>query len=117
MLDSGARLAFGSDFPVERVNPFLGIYAAVTRQDSEGNPPGGWYPEQRLTVYEAVAAFTSGAAYAQFQEDQLGMIKAGMKADFTVIDRDIFLVDPVEILDTVTLMTIVGGEIVYDALD
>ena len=113
LLDAGARLAFGSDFPVEQVNPFLGIYAAVTRQDLEGSPEGGWYPEQKLTVEEAVRGFTAWAAYAQFQEDKIGMIKPGMCADFTIIDRDIFKVSPREIADAEVLMTIVGGEIVY----
>ena len=113
LLDAGARLAFGSDFPVEQVNPFLGIYSAVTRQDLEGKPEGGWYPEQKLTVEEAVRGFTVWAAYAQFQEDEIGMIRAGMYADFTVIDRDIFQVSPREIAEAEVLMTIVGGEIVY----
>jgi len=113
LLDAGARLAFGSDFPVEQVNPFLGIYAAVARQDLKGSPEGGWYPEQKLTVEEAVRGFTVWAAYAQFQEDKIGMIKPGMCADFTIIDRDIYQISPREIADAEVLMTIVGGEIVY----
>ena len=114
ILDSGAIMAFGSDFPVEEVNPFLGIYSAVTRQDLKGEPEGGWYPQQRISVEEAVMGFTAGAAYAQFQEDMLGMIKPDYKADFTIIDRDIFNIDPYDIKDTIVLMTIVGGKIVYE---
>lgn len=113
LLDVGAKLAFGSDFPVEEPNPFLGIYAAVTRQDLEGYPPGGWFPHQRLTVMEAVRGFTIDAAYAQFQENELGLIRPGMLADFTVIDRDIFMIPALEIPQTEVLMTIVGGKVVY----
>lgn len=114
MLSTGAVLAFGSDFPVEEVNPLLGIYSAVTRKDLSGNPADGWYPGQCLTIEEAVSAFTAGAAYAQFQENEIGMIKAGMRADFTVLDRDIFQIHPSEIPETRVSKTIVGGKIVYD---
>lgn len=113
LLETGAVLAFGSDFPVEEVNPLLGIYSAVTRLDLNGYPEGGWYPEQCLTVEEAVYAFTAGAAYAQFQEDEIGKIKSGFRADFTVLDRDIFKIDPSEIPETQVLKTIVGGKTVF----
>jgi len=113
MLETGAVLAFGSDFPVEEVNPLLGIYSAVTRKDLAGNPEGGWYPEQCLTVEEAVYAFTAGAAFAQFQEDEIGKIKSGFRADFTVLDRDIFKIDPSEIPETRVLKTIAGGKTVF----
>jgi predicted amidohydrolase YtcJ len=113
LLNTKAKLAFGSDFPVEEVNPFLGIYAAVTRQDISGNPEGGWYPEQCLTVKEAVEAFTKVASYAQFQENQKAMIKSGFWADFTIIDRDIFKIPPQGIKDIKVVMTIVGGKVVY----
>lgn len=116
LLDNGAKIAFGSDFPVEEVNPFLGIYAAVTRKDIEGNPAQGWYPEQCLTINETVEAFTVGAAYAQFQEDEIGKLKTGMKADIVVIDRNIFNCDYSEIPKTKILMTIVNGRIVYKNL-
>lgn len=115
LMNAGVKTAFGSDFPVEEVNPFLGIQAAVTRCDIRGQPEGGWYPEQRLTVYEAVRGFTAGAAYAQFQENLVGKIKPGMRADFTIIDRDIFEIPPAEIHQTQALMTIVNGKIVYQA--
>ena len=112
--DSGAEIAFGSDFPVEQVNPFLGIYAAVTRMDLDGNPAGGWYPEQCLTIEEAVDAFTKGAAFAQFQENTVGRLKTGMKSDIIVIDRDIFNCEYSEIPETKVLMTIVDGKVVYE---
>ena len=117
VLNAGAKLAFGSDFPVEETNPFLGIYAAVTRCNLAGEPLGGWYAEQCLTVEEAVRGFTSGAAYAQFMEGEIGMIKEGMRADFTVIDRDIFTIPKEQIAETKVLMTIVGGKTVFKAND
>ena len=83
----GVPLAFGSDFPVEEVCPLLGIYAAVTRQDAKGNPPGGWYPAQRMTLDEAIAAFTRGAAYAEFAEATRGMIAVGHARRSHVFDR------------------------------
>ena len=83
-------LAFGSDFPVESVNPFWGLYAVITRQDAQGSPPGGWHPEQRLSLEEALRGFTAGAAYAAFAEDRLGIIRTGMQADLTLVDRDLF---------------------------
>ncbi len=85
ILDTGAILAAGSDFPVESENPFLGIYAAVTRQDAEGKPPGGWRPEERMTPQEALRAFTLGAAYASFDEGTLGSVSAGKKADLVIL--------------------------------
>jgi hypothetical protein len=90
MLASGVPLAFGSDFPVEHPNPFAGLAVAVSRQDAEGQPPGGWMPEQRLAFEQAFAAFTRGAAYAGFAEDKLGTLERGRYADFVFIDRDIF---------------------------
>jgi predicted amidohydrolase YtcJ len=90
MLANGAPLAFGSDFPVESPNPFPGLAAAISREDMRGEPPGGWMPEQRLTLEQALAAFTRGAAYAGFAEDRLGSLDKGHYADFIFIDRDIF---------------------------
>ena len=111
MLDHGIWLAFGSDFPVEDVSPLAGIYAAVTRQDAAGNPPGGWHAEQRLTLDEAIAAFTSGAAVAEFAEARRGMIAPGRDADLTVFDRA--LAPDRSLLETRVDATIVAGEIVY----
>ncbi len=115
LLDSGCRIPCGSDFPVEDPNPFRGIYAAVTRQDEKGRPEGGWYPDQKMTVEEAVRGFTLDAAYAQFADSLQGTIAEGKLADFTVIDRNIFKVEPREILHTKVIYTIIGGEIVYAA--
>lgn len=115
LLDSGAVIAAGSDFPVERPNPFLGLYAAVTRQDRDGNPPGGWYAEQALTRAEALHAFTMGAAYAALREDRLGSLEAGKWADFIIVDKDYFEIPASDIDDIRVLETWVGGERVYAA--
>ena len=115
LADSGARLALGSDFPVERVDPMLGIYAAVTRQDAAGRPEGGWRADQVLTRAETLEGFTVGAAYAAFQEDQLGSIAVGKRADFVVLDRDILSIPPADILEAEVQMTVVGGRVVYAA--
>jgi predicted amidohydrolase YtcJ len=113
LLESGARLAFGSDAPVETPNPFVGIHAAVTRRRADGSPgEAGWYPRQRLTVAEAVAGYTLGAAYAESWEHEVGSISPGKYADFIVLDRNIFQCEPMEIKDTNVLVTVVGGEIV-----
>ena len=113
-LDAGVPLAFGSDFPVEIVNPFYGIYAAITRQDEHGLPPGGWHPDQKMTLQETLRAFTAGSAYAQFAEATLGVLKVGMRADVTVVDRDLFKVTPLEILKTKVVMTVVDGKVVAE---
>jgi predicted amidohydrolase YtcJ len=110
---SGARLAGGSDFPVESENPLLGFYASVTRQDLEGNPPGGWRPQERLTRREALALFTSDAAYAAFEEDRRGRIAPGYEADLTVFPRDPMEASEKEIPGIPALMTIVGGKIAW----
>jgi predicted amidohydrolase YtcJ len=115
-LDAGCVIPCGSDFPVESPNPLLGIYAAVTRQDTDGFPEGGWYPEQRMTIQEAVKGFTIWAAYAAFQEDILGSIEVGKLADFTVLDRDILHIEPKEILTTEAVLTVVGGKIRFSRL-
>lgn len=85
---AGVQLALGSDFPVERVDPLLGLYAAMTRQDSAGEPSGGWLPDQRMSLNEALEGFTQGAAYAAGQEDELGTLEVGKRADFTVLSMD-----------------------------
>ena len=92
-----------------------GIYAAVTRRDHKGWPEGGWYSEHRMTIKEAVRGFTTWAAHAAFQEDILGSIEAGKLADFTVLSKDILEIEPVDILTTRALYTIVGGKIKYKA--
>jgi len=113
--DSGAHLPLSSDFPGETLNPFYGIYAAITRQDPQGNPPGGWHPEQKLTLEEALRGYTTEAAYAEFEETNKGSIAKGKLADLTVIAQDITKIPPPEILSIRVLKTIVGGKVVYDA--
>ncbi|MFZ5609363.1 MAG: amidohydrolase [Pseudomonadota bacterium] len=115
LLAAGARLAAGSDFPVEPANPFYGIHAAVTRRDRAGVPPEGWYKDEALTVAEALKAFTLDAAFAGFAEDRLGSLEPGKWADFILIDRDIFAIDPEDIWKTKVLETWVGGARVYQA--
>jgi predicted amidohydrolase YtcJ len=113
ILDSRGRLALGSDFPVEEVNPFFGIYAAVTRQDQAGTPAGGWYPSQRLTLAEAVRGFTSDAAYAAFEEQSRGTIEVGKLADFTIVEGDLYATPPADLYKTKVRYTVVGGEVVF----
>ncbi|MCS0631682.1 amidohydrolase [Telluria mixta] len=112
-LAQGSRIACGSDFPVEAPNPFFGIHAAVTRQDANGNPIAGWYPEQEMSLKEAFRCFTLDAAYAGHQEKTLGSLEAGKYADFIVIDRDLFKISPYDIHKTGVLETWVGGQQVY----
>jgi predicted amidohydrolase YtcJ len=113
MLDAGAVLANGSDFPVELSNPFHGLYAAVTRRDRAGEPGGGWYADQALTRAEALRSFTLDAAFAARQEDRLGSLEAGKWADFIVIDRDYFAIPESQIDDIRVLETWVGGSRVF----
>ena len=111
--DAGHKIPCGSDFPVESVNPLYGIYSAVTRQDHEGLPEGGWHPEQKMTIEEAIKGFTIWAAYGAWQEDVLGSIEVGKMADVTILDKDLLTIEPKEILETKVLATIVGGEVKY----
>jgi hypothetical protein len=113
--DSGAHLPLSSDFPGETLNPFYGIYAAITRQDPQRNPPGGWYPEQKLTLEEALRGYTVEGAYAEFEEVNKGSIENGKLADLTVLSQDITKIAPLEILSIRVLKTLVGGKVVYDA--
>jgi predicted amidohydrolase YtcJ len=113
VLKSGAKLAFGSDFPVESPNPFPGLAAAVSRQDMEGQPPGGWIPSERLTLPQALDAFTRGAAYAGFAEDRIGALEPGKWADFILVDRDPTKVDAQSLARTQVLETWVAGKQVW----
>ncbi|GMQ89591.1 MAG: amidohydrolase [Gammaproteobacteria bacterium] len=116
LLDAGARLALGSDFPVEQVNPMLGIYAAVTRQDARGWPEGGWYPQQALSREEAVRGFTLDAAYAGFMEKSVGSLEPGKRADFIVLDRDVMRVEAADIPSIKVLQTWLDGALVWERL-
>ncbi len=111
--DSGASLALGSDFPVERYEPLLGFYAAVTRQDLKGMPPTGWLPSERLRREQALHGFTLGAAYAAFSEQELGSLEEGKRADFIVLDRDIMQIPAAEILQARVMETWLNGSRVH----
>lgn len=115
VLDTGARVAFGSDFPVESPDPLLGLYAARTRQDAAGQPPGGWHPEQRVTGLEALAGFTTGAAYAAFAEARRGMLREGYDADLVVLPVDPVGDEPKALLGAKVKVTVVDGVDVYRA--
>jgi len=111
----GVALSGGSDCPIEPLNPWFGVHCAVHRQDLSGFPPGGWQPEQRLTVAEALQLYTAGAAYAAFEESFRGRLVPGMAADLAVLDRDPFTCDPAELKDTRSTLTMVGGVVGYEA--
>ena len=113
--DSGARLALGSDFPVESVDPRLGLYAAATRTDAAGQPPGGWHPEELLSNYEALRGFTLDAAYAGFAEDEVGSLAPGKRADFVVLADDPLAVEPARLRGLAVKATYVDGKAVYTA--
>lgn len=115
MQDAGVRLALGSDFPVESADPRLGLYAAVTRQDRDGQPPGGWLPEQRLTAAEALEGFTAGSAYATRSEDQVGRLAPGLRADFVVLAEDPLQVPAAQLDELTVLSTWVDGRAAYSA--
>lgn len=115
VLKTGAHVPISSDFPGETLNPFYGIYAAVTRQDPQGKPDGGWYPDQRMTVEEALRGYTVEAAYAEFEEKEKGSIEQGKLADLIVISNDPTKVAPAELLRTAVLKTFINGKLVYSA--
>jgi predicted amidohydrolase YtcJ len=113
MLNKGVTLAFGTDYPVEVVTPFRGLYAAVTRKSEDGTQE--YHPEQRLTMDQAIAAYTTGGAFAEFEEKEKGKLVPGMLADFVVLDRDVTAASPEKVLATKVLRTVVGGKTVYEA--
>lgn len=114
LLDSGAAVAFGSDCPVETFDVLQGLYAATTRRRADSGPPGGWYPEQRVRLVEALHAYTMRAAYAAGRDHELGSLQPGKLADITVLDRDVLASPPEALLEASVRTTIVGGRIVYD---
>ena len=112
-LDKGVTLAFGTDYPVEPVSPFRGLYAAVTRKSEDGKQE--YFPTQKITMDQAIAAYTTGSAFAEFQEKEKGKLVPGMLADFVVLDRDVTAASPEKVLAAKVLRTVVGGKTVYEA--
>ena len=107
-------LAFGTDWDVAPLNPMLTVYAAVTRATLDGKHPEGWFPEQKLSVAEAIEAYTMGSAYAEFQDTVKGSISVGKLADMVLVNEDILTIDPVKIRGAKVIRTIVGGKTVFD---
>jgi len=112
---AGATLAFGTDYDVEPINPFRGLYACVTRELPEGGPTGGWQPQEKISLDDCIRAYTTGSAYAQFEEGKKGDLKVGKYADFIILSQDLTKATPKEILNTEVLQTVVGGRTVYQA--
>jgi predicted amidohydrolase YtcJ len=112
-LESGAVLAFGSDWTVAPVNPLTGIYAAVTRQTLDGGDPGGWFPEQKISLEEAIKGYTLNAAFTEFSEYLKGSLEEGKLADVVILDQNLFEISPKKILDTRVIMTVLDGKIIY----
>jgi len=113
LLNAGAKIAFGTDYGVEPLDPMEGLYAAVTRKDRAGEPGDGWFPEQKLTMEEAIELYTLGSAYSEFMENRKGMIKDNFLADMVILDQDLMIIPPEEIMQTKVDYTIVGGKVVY----
>ena len=113
LLGSGAKLAFGTDVPVESPNPFAGLAAAMTREDAAGQPFGGWMPEERLSREQAWHAYTIGAAHAAFADDRIGSLEPGKRADFLIVDHDIMLATPAQIRGLQVLQTWIAGKPVF----
>jgi len=111
---SGARLAFGTDYPVEVVSPFRGLYACVTRQLPDGTPPGGWQPQEKISLQDCISAYTTGSAYAEFEEGKKGELKAGEYADFIILSKDLTKIPASDYTKTEVLRTVVGGRTVYE---
>ncbi len=115
LVNAGSILAFGTDYQVEPLNPIEGLYAAVTRKERRGEDGEGWFPEQKLTMEEAIKFYTLGSAFAQFMEDRKGMIRNGYLADIVIVDKDLLTIPENEIMATKVDYTIVGGKVVYES--
>jgi hypothetical protein len=113
-MDTGAVLAFGSDWTVAPLDPLQGIAAAVTRRTLDGKHPGGWVPEQKISVEEAVRAFTVGSAYAEFAEGMKGTLASGKLADFVMLDKDIFKVAATKIESAKVVLTVMDGSVLFE---
>jgi predicted amidohydrolase YtcJ len=114
LLDSGAHLCYGTDFPVEKVNPLAGLYSAITRTHPDGTPIGGWQPQEAVDAATALELYTGGGAYAGFEEEESGRVKAGFRADLTVLDGNPVTCKPADLLKMKVKMTIVNGRIAYE---
>jgi len=114
-LDRGVPLAFGTDWYVADLNPLVSLYSAVTRATRDGKHPGGWVPEQKISLAEAVEAATMGSAYAEFQEKEKGSITTGKLADMVLVSEDLFTIAPEKIKDARVVLTIVGGKVVFES--
>jgi predicted amidohydrolase YtcJ len=114
LLRAGAHIAFGTDWPVEPLDPLEGLYAAVTRKDRAGEPGDGWFPEEKLSMEKAIELYTLGAAYAEFMEDRKGKIRTGYLADMVIYHDDLLTIPPENIMHTKVDMTIVGGRLVFE---
>ena len=114
LLDTKARMAFGTDWPVEPLDPLEGLYGAVTRKDRAGEPGDGWFPDQKLSMEKAIELYTLGSAYAEFTEDRKGRIKKGYLADLVIFDRDLLTIPSEQIMKAQVVYTIVGGKVIYE---
>jgi predicted amidohydrolase YtcJ len=114
MQKAGVRLAFGTDYPVEPIDPMIGLYACVTRERPEGGPPGGWIPQEKISMGDCIDAYTAGSAYAEFEEANKGQLVPGKFADIVVLSADVTRIAPRQILQTKAVITIVGGRVVYE---
>jgi predicted amidohydrolase YtcJ len=114
MMAHGVHVPFGTDWPVESMNPYLGLYAAVTRQSTDGQPAGGWWPEERISIEDAIRNYTAEGAYASFEEKDKGRIAPGMLADLVVHTKDLLTIEPKEILQTEPELIVFGGQVIYE---
>jgi len=113
-MSHGVHVPFGTDWPIEPISPYLGLYAAVTRQSTQGDPAGGWWPEERISMEDAIRNYTAEGAYATFEEKEKGLIAAGMLADLVVHSKDLLTIAPAEILNAQPDMTVFDGRVVYE---